>query len=330
MKGERIRTVTASMIRAWKSCRRRFWFSYIEQLRPRVAARPLTFGRVVHDLLADYLRGRDLPTSHEAFRELYASEEEWRLALEEMGPQKALIAVESWGEWVMYDALLQGMDVLDVEVEFKVNCGYAKRLAGKMDGLARLRVSGREVLAILEHKTASNPDDNYLHRLLWDDQATAYIYAAREMGLDVEGILYNIIPKCPLKPYSATPEEKRKYRKDGKLYANQREEDETEDEYLQRVRKWYAEHAKQFTAHLVYRNAKQLQRKREEFEAVIRDMKAAEREETYYPNPGACRILSCPFEGICLEDTPEAREGGYVNKTKQHEELDRDGEEQQW
>jgi len=103
-------------------------------------------------------------------------------------------------------------------------------LRGKIDGLAPGYV--------IEHKTTSEsvaPDSDYWLRLRVDPQLAMYVLAARWMGRDVGKVWYNVIKKPTIKPHRATPEDKRKYKKDGTLYANQRTEDETPAEWGDRL-----------------------------------------------------------------------------------------------
>lgn len=81
----------------------------------------------------------------------------------------------------------------------------------------------------------------YWKRLTIDPQASTYVEAALSLGLDVSGVLYNVLRKPQLQPFKATPVEQRKYTKPTKqepiprLYANQRDTDETPDEYFGRL-----------------------------------------------------------------------------------------------
>ena len=107
--------------------------------------------------------------------------------------------------------------------------------AGKIDRIVRLH-DGR--LAIQEYKTTSDditPESEYWKRLRIDSQISGYIIAAREMGYPVETVLYDVTRKPKRTPYKATPLETRKYTKDGVLYKNQHESDESHQDYAQRI-----------------------------------------------------------------------------------------------
>lgn len=91
---------------------------------------------------------------------------------------------------------------------------------------------------IVEHKTSGEDiglGSTYWRRLTLDSQISNYIIGAQALGYAPRGVLYDVARKPALRPYQATPEESRKYKKDGTLYANQREHDETPEEYYGRV-----------------------------------------------------------------------------------------------
>src|SRR5262249_31412530 len=117
-------------------------------------------------------------------------------------------------------------------------------LGGKLDVLVR-DVRVQEVV-IIETKTTSmdiKPEASYWHTLSGlDPQVSTYDSGARvilkERGMKEEparGVDAGV-RKPQLRPYKATPEDKREYLKKDptKLKANQRDHDETVDEYADR------------------------------------------------------------------------------------------------
>jgi len=73
-------------------------------------------------------------------------------------------------------------------------------LAGKIDGIVTLD-DGR--LAVLEHKFISDAidqDSDYWRRLQLDSQISLYVYAARQLGYDVETVLYDVVRKPTIRP----------------------------------------------------------------------------------------------------------------------------------
>jgi hypothetical protein len=102
-----------------------------------------------------------------------------------------------------------------------------------------------EKVRVLESKTSSEDirlGSPYWLRTQLSPQLSTYMLGARSLGLDPSGIIYDVLARPQQRPLSATPVELRKYTKPTKaepvsrLYANQRETDETPEEYRQRLR----------------------------------------------------------------------------------------------
>lgn len=91
-----------------------------------------------------------------------------------------------------------------------------------------------------EAKTSSDdisPGSPYWRRLMIDTQVSVYFPGAEALGHgSVRELQYDVLGKPQLRPKLATPLDKRKYKaKTGELYANQRAEDETPEEFGYRV-----------------------------------------------------------------------------------------------
>lgn len=296
--------VSASAMRCFKACRRRYFFQYVERLKLLITPKPLSFGGAVHKGVENLLNGRSLDDMKKAIIDSYSDED---LNDDIIAPDMALIAVLAFDKYVDW----RSWKILDVEKRFEVSMGYAKHLIGFLDTL--VEIDGLNY--IVEHKTITERTltERYLNHLLFDDQAGLYIVAANKMGYNVRGALYNIMLKPDMKPYKATPFDRRKYKKDGTLYANLRERDETNEDYLVRVKEWY-DSPTRFVQHIVYRTEPQLEAIARNFDMVLKDMRSCEKDGTFYANGNACSILPCSFESICIEDTPEARSVNFTNE----------------
>ena len=213
----------------------------------------------------------------------------------------------------------QNWQIRKVEEKFEVSTGYGKRLVGKIDAI--MEHESKEFL--IEHKSTARwgvDGGEYLHGLLWDEQSTNYLYAYRELhSKPAAGIMYCIVEKPTIKPLLATSIEKRKYKQDGTIYANQREEDETPEEYLARVSSWYGE-KQRVHIHFVYRTPADIDAQVADLNLVFKDMAECEKNETYYRNPGACSILDCPYRPKCLDNLPDT-DCLFVRKKARNEEL---------
>jgi hypothetical protein len=156
----------------------------------------------------------------------------------------------------------EGLEVVEVdgkpgiEVEFSGDLrnpqtsGVSRtfRRGGKIDALVRAP-DGR--VYVMEHKTSGEdirPGSNYYMRLTLDPQCSMYLDGARDLGFTPAGVIYDVVGKPRQKPLRATPIESRKYLKSDptKLYANQREHDETPGEYGARIAEDIAAHPEQY------------------------------------------------------------------------------------
>jgi len=211
--------LTHSRLACFRACPRRHYFRYELGLRPEDTGFALLVGSAFHRALEAQDKGED---------------PEGAIAEGLDDPfDLALVAAmfdghrRRWGD--------SGLVPMASELAFELPLvnpatGAATpiwRVAGVIDRIVKMP-DGR--LALQEYKTTSRdfaPGADYWLRLHLDPQLSLYLIAARELGHDVETILYDVTRRPALRPLKATPEEKRKYKKNGDLYANQREHDET-------------------------------------------------------------------------------------------------------
>jgi hypothetical protein len=289
--------LTNSHVSAWRSCPRLERLRYAEGYRPRATAGALSFGTAIHAALAIWLLSHDLL---DALAVLSAI-----VDLYERARAEAMIVGyhHRWGA--------SPLSMLGVEQPFRAplrnpDTGRASKLwtvGGKLDGV--VADEGARVF-LMEHKTSSediSPGSDYWVRLRLDSQASTYLAGARAIGIRPLGIIYDLLRKPDLEPRKATPVELRKYRKkDGGLYENQRETDETVDEYRDRILDTIAEAPEKY-----YQRAEVVRTEAEELEAA-RDLwehahaiSEARKSGRSPRNPGACLSWgrSCEFVPIC-------------------------------
>ena len=322
MGNERMVKYTTSMVKCFKQCRKKYFLEYVENLKPVQTPQALHLGTLYHRGLELLLAGADIADialELESYQRQHCID-----AAVDYDPIPNGIAVEMVKAFYR-ESGYQHWKIISVEKKFEVSTGYGKRLTGKIDAIMEL--DGNHFL--IEHKTTGcwmTDGAEYLHNLLWDEQSTNYLYAHRQMladgmieGKEVRGIFYCIVEKPSLRPLLATPIEKRKYKQDGTIYANQREEDETPEAYLARVAAWYAE-KERVHKHFVYRTPAEIDAQVADLNLVFRDMAECEKSETYYRNPSACSILDCPYRPKCLENKPDT-DILFVKKSARNEEL---------
>ncbi len=316
---ERTQKITTSQMKCFRTCRKRYELEYVECWKPVETPKALEIGTLYHLGLETLLKTGNIASALAVMRSKIkydvdpVADEFTYFVVKQM--ITAFDKESGWRDW----------QIISIERPFEVSTGYAKRLLGKIDGL--VKIDGNTYL--LEHKTTSQwgtDGSTYLHNLLWDDQATNYLYAHSRMledgsilGEAVKGVFYCIVEKPTIRPYKATPLEQRKYKKDGSLYANQHEADESPAEFEVRLNEWYWYEPRVHT-HLVYRTPDEIKERIKDFNLTLKDIAVAERDGTFYRNPEACKILPCPYRPKCLENNPES-DCLFVKKAARNEEL---------
>ena len=174
------------------------------------------------------------------------------------------------------------------EQEFKVRLARGVYLKGKMDGITETGVP-------VEHKTTgtgASGIDKYIDHLAYDDQVALYM-----LVLGCERAIYTVIQKPTIR----------------------QKQNETEDEYLERVGQWYdTDPESKMKVLNVTRTAGELEEKRQE---VIYLAKQIRRTKMFWRNPNACSIVSCPYASICLNYDPAIQPIGFIKKERKSEEL---------
>lgn len=226
-----MKLITFSSTQAYRTCPRLYWQRYVLSYRPIRVDEALSFGTLIHRGLETIL------TSNWSAKQLYRFI--WTTEATDFDRVKAAALLSGYmARWQD-----EPMQIVAVEQTFQMPLinpatGAASRtfqLAGKIDAI----VVANGQLWVMEHKTSAqdiSPGSQYWQQLCIDPQISTYILAAKELGHDAAGCIYDVLGKPRTKPHRATPPENRKYKKDGSLYANQRAEDETLEEYAGRLR----------------------------------------------------------------------------------------------
>lgn len=302
--------VSYSQLQVWRRCRRKWYFSYVEQLRSKEPAYALWLGAGIHEVLDFYYKLTPAARSKAA---LLAAYETWawgqrdKLVVETHGsllaPQILLDADKNieLGRAMMthYGEAAPDLDkdmlVVSTEQEFNLPLGATAKTVdeetgefidipvtykGRIDGIIQLRSTGKYYL--LEHKTATQFNEK---RLVLDQQATSYIWAAEKLsGLEISGVFYNILRKQAPGPRVKNP----------------------------LIYRLYVERSRDailgFPAHV---------------RMIIRDMELASENDLYYHTPGDdCSY--CPYFTVCAMIQDAANPRDYIReyfKKEEKEEL---------
>ncbi len=339
----RLALFTASASRTFRRCPREYRLRYLDRVVPVGGrARPLRFGTTWHAMLEIWwLSWRALP---ERRLELMLEQLDNVVAslLAEEGVDDVEVAedrarLRALG--ILYHARWSAVrfEVLAVELEYRaplVNpiTGAASQTwqrAGKIDAVARLLEATDDLPAgsvvIVEHKTTSKdiaPGGMYWRSLTIDSQVSHYVAAGKARGFDPAGCVYDVVQKPKHERRLATPEAERKYTiaveakpatgkkpareaVPSRLYANQREHDETLEEFEARIVETLAASPDSYARRAT------LVRLDEDLHAASLDdwqtarlMREAEVENRWPRNPDACVRFerACDYLPICARE----------------------------
>ncbi|MCH9838300.1 PD-(D/E)XK nuclease family protein [bacterium] len=295
----RLPLLRTSGLKTWMTCPRRYRFEHVQGVIKVEEAHALRFGTLWHLLMEGYLGAVQYGTDPlEALHRLDSENvDPWDLA--KLRPL-FLGYVARW-----WDEDRAGLNVLSIEREYEhdlinPDTGHPSRtyrFGGRLD--AEVSIGGR--LLVMEHKTSSDdiaPGSDYWRQKRIDAQASNYLAAT-----GAEGNLYDVVKKPTIRPLKATPVESRKYTKDGRLYAAQRELDETTEEYEIR---WGAQIAESPDTYYqrgeVVRTADELAEAQRDRWELGKQIAEGVRLNRFPRNTSACFPLAgapCPFASVC-------------------------------
>lgn len=232
---------TNSSMACYRRCPREYYYCYVMLRRPVAKAHSLRFGSLFHLGLNAWHW-----TNGDSFDRMVNATNAMRVASMGSGidPFDLVKAEEmmlgytaQWGQvdWV----------TIGVEMQFKFSSWTNEENDYIMTGSSDVVIRDRTAKRIVEHKTSSQdiqPGSPYWSRVIaLDPQVSTYLHGIRSMGHDVQDCVYDVVHKVLLEPHKATPEDQRTYTKATKkepsrLYASQRSEDESLEDFRQRVR----------------------------------------------------------------------------------------------
>ncbi len=178
---------THSMLKTMRRCPKQTEYKYKLRLKPRSIGRPLQFGKWMHWLLEAYYKGEDWKEVHrqlsEKYGELFDEEKEALGDLPTDCYNLMLSYIWHYKEdnWVVH------------EIEFLVETTWPD--GGIYRGKVDMLIEDEFGLWIVDHKNHKNlPSGSFR---LKDSQSALYVWAARRMGIPVQGFIWNYLKTAP-------------------------------------------------------------------------------------------------------------------------------------
>lgn len=319
--------ITNSRAKSARLCARKHSLTYLQGYRPLIASEDLDFGSLVHAGLEAWwchaLPGID-------------PEDRLAAAMRVVGAAEvdAFLKVKAQVMLAAYHARWAGEAFAAVAVEVQFETALVNpdtgaeskiwRLSGKLDAVVR---DADSQLWLMEHKTSSEdltPGGNYWRRLRMDSQVSIYFDGARALGHEVRGCIYDVLSKPSQRPLKATPEDKRKLTKEGKLYAGQRLADETPEEYGARIADIVMAAPADYVARIeVPRLESELDDARRDLWQQAQRLREDERLGRAPRNPDSCNAYgrACEFFDVCTGTASLDDPTRFKRLTEVHPEL---------
>jgi hypothetical protein len=199
-------------------------------------------------------------------------------------------------------------------------------LAGKIDGIVRI---GGEYF-VLEHKTASQVDADYLEKLWTDFQITLYAYYIEQtLGVPITGILYNMLVKARLQQGKGETVEEYETRraellaksKTGKTTAK-RKLPESDEEFAARLDEKYAD-PQMFHREMLYLSRDRFDVLRSELWELTQAFLDARRRGVFYQNTAFCFNYQrpCAYFALCRSNGNPNVIDNFFQRVAPNEEL---------
>lgn len=254
-----------------RDCKRKYHYRYGLGLQRRGGddSAALNFGKLWHKVLAEI----DTPTG---FSELDAFIAEAAGSPDDAERCKAMLM----GYLARWDTV-PTMSLSEQEIEVPIynpDTGRKSQRFSQFGYLDMLALHDDGKVWLWEHKTAASIGNGYLEKLFSDSQITGYVAALRDMGIDVEGVVYDVAlkPKLRLK------------------------KKETEEEFYARLGEWHMQ-PEAYHREEVYVSERQIEDWRLDVWAVTQDLLNCRRTGNWYRNTARCFdwYRPCDFISLC-------------------------------
>ena len=265
---------------AARDCKRKFHYRYGLGLQRRGGSdsAALNYGKLWHMVLAwCFKAGRSWRDDVDVV--VYGSTDS------DDNAKRCLAMLDGYAErWPMVQRMSLHEQEIDVHIRNPETGRRSQRFTqfGFLDMLA-LHDDGK--VWLWEHKTAASIGGGYLEKLFSDSQITGYVAALRDMGIDIEGVVYDVAlkPKIRIK------------------------KKETEEEFYARLGEWHMQ-PEAYHREEVYVSDRQIADWRRDVWAVTQDLLNCRRTGNWYRNTSRCfdYYRPCEYVSLCQNGAPEA------------------------
>lgn len=289
-----MKILTHSSMADFKNCRKKFYYRNELLLAPRLRKASLSLGSAVHK----GIETRSISEALQTFSDIFPNSQEESDTIETMKITCNAMLEGYFNQYPAFEDVMTEIQFSLPIINPKGRTSNSFILQGKADGL--VKIDGKNWL--VEYKTASVIDKNYIDKLNLDSQLTTYIYALqRFLDLKIEGVIYRILRKPTI----------RQTKKENAIQF----QDRLIQDYKERP-EWY------FHEEVLYRSQDDLAEFERELWALTQDMLYCQRNDGFYKNTGRCSDWGlCQYSALCLKN-PDAME--LYETREPHEELEKE------
>lgn len=275
--------ISHSMMTTAKQCWRKYQFKYVMNLDPIEQRMAPKLGKIVHEAFDMYYKG----FTHDEVTSFIARQfAEERTKVEAADTEDVDLASSiAQGMWMYFPKDRSIFQDISSEKSFSVGLfknGKGIKLEGIMDGLVKKDGNWW----VRELKTTSVNRRQFKEKMDVSEQATMYVWAARKLGFDVKGVVYDAIHK---------PQLRKGVNESMEAFGRRIIEDykNRPDVYYQRE--------------YVYRTNIDLVNFEKDMRAFDRDLKRKQKHGGFYRNQGSCFSFNteCPYKRICFSEQPD-------------------------
>ena len=209
--------ITHSSLECFKQCRQKYFHRYMAGITPIVKSDALLFGSAVHEVLQTIFETIESNQDSENHEERHSLLIRLQCMINAMNMPRIEIAkltgliIGYMNKW--YDSDCAEYEVIDVEREFSYPLSKREHettlpvsFVGKVDGILKRKSDGKYF--ILEHKTASIVDEDYISQKQIDAQTMTYAaFIGKTMEIEVSGAIHDIITKQKIRLKKGESEE---------------------------------------------------------------------------------------------------------------------------
>lgn len=171
-----------TMMSTFQTCKRRYKFRHVDGIVTKQRQYAVEFGSGIHKALDCWYKTRNIESAVEIFKNNFVQ-----------NPEADDKRTHKMGEWILrnYDVKYkdQPHKLVQCEQAFQLPLPNGNNLIGRIDKI----VEWDKTLWVVDHKTTSELGASYFKKSDPNLQFTGYVWAARQLGYNVVGVIVDAV-----------------------------------------------------------------------------------------------------------------------------------------